>query len=180
MSTSQDVERAWFLDWSSTVESELALQQELFDDLLLRTVEVEPAVDHAVGRALLRDALRQHPGEWKRAPSLLRAGAPVSEVLPLLFGEDVPQPVALFALGVIAHHAEGPSESLDLTVATEVRKRDAECQDIGESQYIWVVTIERRGKMRVSVSKREDARMPPFGLTRVLDVRQGTRRGRAA
>ncbi len=163
-------ERVWFGKQSPAVQSALRLYEQIFDDLYLRPADLELVIEIAICRDLLREALRNHPAEWRRAPELLGSSDPLSDIIRKLFGDQVPPSVALLALEAFLRDGED-SDAPEVAIGREARRRELERAAVGIPTHIWVIEIEQTGTMIVSVGRRADLRESTVGLVKVMDLR---------
>ncbi len=164
-------QQQWFNAWTGTLEALLKPYRQIWHDALLRSAEIQLYVEYALCAQIIRHAMRHHKDAWRKAPALLQSGRPLREVLGLLFGKDVPLPVAAMALDVIVQESDKHDEREDVLIGREVRKREAERIAVPPPGYVWVVRIQGARQFSVTVENRAKLKDESVGLVRIVDAR---------
>ena len=141
------------------------------DDVGLRATEIQERVQYVLCTRVLRHAMRQHPQAWAEAASVLGTKQSLAKALARLFGKDTPPSVAAMVLETLVQESEEHDESPDVVIGRELRKREAERNQLGFPACVWVVRIVGRNRMTVAVEGRDKLRDTTVGLVRVLDAR---------
>jgi hypothetical protein len=163
--------RAWFEEWTPTLESLLEPYGKIVAPLAMRAGEIQERVQYVLCTRILRQAMRHHPEAWAEAPSLLATGHGLSDTLRCLFGHETPPSVAAMALALIAPEREEHGESQGVEIGRQVSGREAERGQLGLPLFVWVVRMVGKGRMTVSVENRTKLKDRAVGLVRVVDAR---------
>ncbi len=164
-------QQEWFDTWTSTLEAVLEPYREIWVDTGLRPAEIQVYVEYEICAQIIRHAMRHHEDAWREAPKLLQSERPLREVLGLLFGNDIPVPVAAMALDVIVQDSEEHDERQDVLIGREVRKRESERAKVAPPRCLWVVRILGAKRFSVTVESRARLKDRSVGLIRIVDAR---------
>jgi hypothetical protein len=165
-------ERAWFTGRVDVVRRQVQERVRLLHEAYLRVHEIEHNADMLVRTGILLEAVRERPEGLAAMLHRLREGVPLVDALEALFPPGVPRGAAIAAPIGIPSEGREDEDSPDAGTAREIRRpqRQAECNALGPTAYIWHVGIAGPTVAAITVGERATAAVQGFRLVRVVDA----------
>jgi len=158
-----DGDRLWRL-WERFREDSRALYE-----LEMRPEEIAENLELQARSDILTEATHKRPDGFRSLLERLRAGLPLKDAMPELFGPEVPLGAAIAPLRGIAWEARqwGP----DLEVARVVRGRVDQLEGIQPTFYVWRVGVRGPSVVQFGVEEREGSGIGDYQLVKVEATR---------